>query len=520
MSQMKTIAIISALREELDYLYDKEDLNWGPLSELDNKIQVRECIVNDCKFVATHASGKMGLTESAILTTRVVLACKPIFIAMIGVCGGFKNRGVNIGDVIVAEKTFHYQFGSFQDGCIQRELKVCEVDNICFAKLIDFLDQARMSEIQTNSPRGMKKSDKVLKVRSGPMASADLVVKDENKLNEAKMAERKVIAVDMESYAFMRASNLLGVQAVVVKSASDFADSEKGKDDDLREYAKYNATEALFQFLKNEFFIYTKNTKKDSSQTKEISKQNTFISKKNTDDSIEKQSFLEKIMAEMKLIPAGHLQIGDKKIGKQYIEISNAFFMGKYPVTQLLYQKIIGSNPSKFKGEDLPVENVSWFDAIEFCNELSRKCGLQSVYLREGKDINIQYENDGFRLPTEAEWEYAACPEKFDGSCIPKCAWYMSNSSSKTQNVGQKKPNSFGLFDMFGNVWEWCNDWYRPLDGSKIFPEGPKEGENKVRRGGSWANFVNNLDPKYRERSSPKFSDNHIGFRIVKISIN
>lgn len=519
MKPITTIAIVSALREELDYLFDKEELCWGPLCDLDNKLQVRECSADNFRIVAANASGKMGLTESAILTTRVILGCKPDIIAMIGVCGGFKTRGVNIGDVIVAEKSFHYQFGSFEDGSIQRELKVCEIDHRYFSKILDFLNQAKMSEIQTSSPRGMKKSDKVLKVRSGPMASADLVVKDENKLNEAKIAERKVIAVDMESYAFLRASELHGVKAVVVKSVSDFADSQKGEDDDLREYAKYNATEALVQFLKNEFAL-KKEINNGKNKVAEKSHQQIKSSEINRSDIAEKPAFLDEIEAEMSLLPAGYFQIGDKKTGLQKMVIKKPFLMSKVPVTQNFYEEIMGVNPSHFKGNDLPVEKVTWFDAIEFCNELSRKCGLHPVYIRDGKDMIIKYENNGFRLPTEAEWEYAACKDNFINNDVSQCAWYMSNSGGSTQKAGQKNANLYGLHDMFGNVWEWCNDWYRPYDGSLIPPEGPSEGENRIRRGGSWANFANNLNPKYRERSSPNFSDNHIGFRIVKVIDN
>ena len=527
MNPMKTIAIVSALKEELEYLYNKKEMSWSYRCDHDNELQVAECDVNGCKIIATNASGKMGLTEAAILTTRVILGYTPELVAMIGVCGGFKTRGVNIGDVIVAEKSFHYQFGSYENGDIQRELKVCEVDSWYYSKLLNFLDSIKMATIQTNSPKGMITSDRVLKMHSGPMASADLVVKDKDKLEEAKSAERKVIAVDMESYAFLRASNLLGVKSIVIKSASDFADAKKGCDDGLREYAKYTATEALLQFLFHEIGSADKNISPTYLPTlNELDKENN-ISKASSNRKYQKENSLEistnndapisslnKIMTDMILIPAGKLMVGDEETGLQELDI-NSFFMGKFPVTQKLYSEIMEYNPSEFKGEDLPVENVTWFDAIEFCNKLSHRCGLEPVYQVVGEDVTIAYVANGFRLPTEAEWEYAACPEQFPEKDIAKYAWYNSNAYSSTQRVGQKLANPIGLYDLSGNVWEWCNDWYHP-DGTKIVMGGPSTGEDRVRRGGSWANFVNNLNPKYRNFSNPSFSDNHIGFRIVK----
>lgn len=516
----KIIAIVSALREELDYLLDRENLDWSPLITMVDGMHIRECFINGYKIVVANASGKMGLTECAIMTTRTILGCKPDFIAMIGVCGGFKKRSVNIGDVIVAEKSFHYQFGAFEDGYIKRELKVCDVDNHYFTDIIEFLDQKKMSEIQTSSPRGMKKSDKVLKMLYGPMASADLVVKDESKLEEAKEAERKLIAVDMESYAFLRAANLLGAKALVIKSVSDFADSEKGKDDDLREYAKYNATEALFQFISNKFSLERDNIICEKQNIIQNANVNIESSKIILNDDSKDKSLYREVINSMTLILSGKVLLGDKRIIQQYVNIKYSYFISKYLITQDFFERIMGHNPSKFKGRRKPIENVSWYDAVEFCNKLSKRCGLQAVYKREGKDLEINYNNNGFRLPTEAEWEYSSADHKDLKNDIDEYAWYMSNSSNTTHDVGEKNHNKYGLYDMLGNVWEWCNDWYKPYDGNELTFGGPDEGENKIRKGGSFTNFINNLKPEYRERSDPNFSDNHIGFRIVKKSEN
>lgn len=189
------------------------------------------------------------------------------------------------------------------------------------------------------------------------------------------------------------------------------------------------------------------------------------------------------------------------------------FYMGKYEVTQEQYKKITGNNPSKFQGEKLPVENMSWNDAQDFIRELNK--------------INGQ----NFRLPTEAEWEYAARsggrPEKWAGtnnkSELELYAWYGGN---KTHPVGQKEPNGLGLFDMSGNVWEWCSDWYdKSYYGLNPHnnPHGPAKGSGRVIRGGSAFSHAWNVrtadrfgyGPSLRLRYRPGYRYNNHGFRLL-----
>ncbi|MBZ5530915.1 MAG: formylglycine-generating enzyme family protein [Acidobacteriia bacterium] len=163
------------------------------------------------------------------------------------------------------------------------------------------------------------------------------------------------------------------------------------------------------------------------------------------------------------------------------VEITRPFEIGKFQVTQAQYEEVMGTNPSYFPGPSHPVDGVSWADAQKFCEQLNAR-------------------NDGhiYRLPTEAEWEYAA--RGGNESCryglLPETAWYHDNSEGTTHPVGQKKPNSFGLYDTLGNVWEWVQDRYSPdyySHSPERDPTGPATGEYRVARGGSWRGVARGL---------------------------
>ncbi len=203
------------------------------------------------------------------------------------------------------------------------------------------------------------------------------------------------------------------------------------------------------------------------------------------------------------------------------------FYIGKYEVTQAEWQEAMGRNPSRFKGTNRPVERVSWYDAVEYCNKLSQREGLTPVYRINGKSVTANWNADGYRLPTEAEWEYAARGGsssrgyKYAGSDnVGRAGWYDDNSGDKTHPVGGKSPNELGIYDMSGNVWEWCWDWKGAYSsGSQTNPKGPGSGSGRVLRGGSWVDSARYLRSAYRSSGSPGISHDSIGFRLVRPAV-
>ncbi len=189
----------------------------------------------------------------------------------------------------------------------------------------------------------------------------------------------------------------------------------------------------------------------------------------------------------------------------------SGFAIGKYPVTQALWRAVMGNNPSEFSGDGNPVECVSWNDCQEFIEKLNGRLNLPDASGRE------------FRLPTEAEWEYAARGGnrskgyKYSGSDnLGEVAWYDGNSGGKTHPVGQKKGNELGICDMSGNVWEWCGDWYGAYPSvAQRDPQGPSSGSDRVLRGGSWDNFARNCRVSRRIDFDPDSGDYNFGFRLV-----
>lgn len=184
------------------------------------------------------------------------------------------------------------------------------------------------------------------------------------------------------------------------------------------------------------------------------------------------------------------------------VTLSQSFWLAKTEVTQAQWEAVVGSNPSQFKGPNLPVEGVSWEDVQAFIAKLNEKQILPQGWK--------------FALPTEAQWEYACrAGEKgpYSGGSLGDVGWYDDNSGSKTHEVGQKKPNALGLYDMHGNVYEWCADWYEDTLTGGIDPGGPSSGDYRVGRGGSWGNGASDCRAALRGRLDPGDRYYDLGFR-------
>ncbi len=220
-------------------------------------------------------------------------------------------------------------------------------------------------------------------------------------------------------------------------------------------------------------------------------------------------------------IPAGTVLMKDDRFESEFTVEIKPFLIDKFPVTQDLFERVKGEekNRSGFHGGDRPVENVSWFDAIEFCNQLSDLVGIKRVYTIAGEDVTADWEADGFRLPSESEWEYACragtTAEQYDE--IDQITWYKNNARGSTHGVGKKEANPWGLYDMLGNVWEWCWDFYGSLPrNDKKDWRGPRRGSSRVLRGGSWDDGAWFCRAAYRLSHSPTSHRTKIGFRLAR----
>ena len=231
----------------------------------------------------------------------------------------------------------------------------------------------------------------------------------------------------------------------------------------------------------------------------------------------------------------------------------SAYLIGETEVTQELWQAVMGNNPSNFQGSSnppangeeqgkRPVEKVNWYQCIAFCNKLSKLCNLDPCYTVSGVDFDVlnfggiptssnndwnkavcDWSKNGFRLPTEAEWEWAAkggTSDKWAGTNVANelkdYAWYEANSGGKTHEVKKKLPNGYGLYDMSGNVYEWCWDWYdenMPPGGQD--PTGADSGHFRVERSGSWNSHAEGVPRAFRGFNNPESRVNNIGLRLA-----
>ncbi|MDQ0947469.1 sulfatase modifying factor 1 [Streptomyces phaeochromogenes] len=228
---------------------------------------------------------------------------------------------------------------------------------------------------------------------------------------------------------------------------------------------------------------------------------------------------------EMIAVPPGQVTLSDRRTQRSWQVQLAPYRLGAFPVTQALYAQVTGARPSSAEGDRLPVEGVSWWDAVRFCNALSRHEGFTPAYFlhadpegAEGLEAaegpegteGVEWDTaaDGYRLPTEAEWEHA-CRAGTTGpryGPLDDIAWYRGNSDERIHDVGGKQPNPWGLHDMLGNVWDWCWDVYD----AEVY------GTYRVLRGGGWFDEHWSCRASARRRSHPSYQVDDVGFRVAR----
>ena len=253
---------------------------------------------------------------------------------------------------------------------------------------------------------------------------------------------------------------------------------------------------------------------KPKAKPKPAPRRNSTSHSNNTSSTTSLSAELNKLINNMVYVSSGTFTMGAtseqgsdaESDGKPTHSVTlSSYYICKYEVTQALWRAVMGSNPSNFKGDNLPVELVSWDDCQTFINRLN------------------SYTGRNFRLPTEAEWEFAARGGnysrhyKYSGSnYIGDVAWYTDNSGNRTHPVGTKQANELGLYDMSGNVWEWCSDWFGSYSSySQNDPNGPNSGSCRVRRGGCWGDNARYCRSSYRSSNAPGVRGGNLGLRLV-----
>jgi len=249
-----------------------------------------------------------------------------------------------------------------------------------------------------------------------------------------------------------------------------------------------------------------------------------------------RETIKTKLGIEMILIPAGEFMMGNAQGGADERPVHkvkvSAFYMDTNLVTQQQYETLMRTCPARWKNPKNPVEQVRWSDAVKYLNARSQAEGIEPCY--DLKTWKCDFAADGYRLPTEAEWEYACragTRTKYffanDAKKLSIFAWYKKNSGSRPRPIRQKLPNPWGLYDIYGNVWEWCHDHYKPDYYKKSpsdNPRGPSTGTARVLRGGAWNSDAGHCTSSYRNKADPGYADvcfgyDIYGFRAVRRAI-
>jgi sulfatase modifying factor 1 len=209
-------------------------------------------------------------------------------------------------------------------------------------------------------------------------------------------------------------------------------------------------------------------------------------------------------------IPAGRVRLTDRRTQRRWSVEVAPYEIAAVPTTQAQYEVVTGERPSTAQGDELPVVGVSWLEAVRFCNALSEREGLTPAYRLPVDAEGTEWDPaaTGYRLPTEAEWERACRAGTTSARYgeLDDIAWYRGNSQERVHEVGRKQPNAWGLYDMLGNVWEWCWDFYDP----EVY------GTYRVLRGGGWFDEPWSCRAGVRRRSHPTFQIDDVGFRVAR----
>lgn len=211
----------------------------------------------------------------------------------------------------------------------------------------------------------------------------------------------------------------------------------------------------------------------------------------------------------MVLIPEGDIRMRDDRKKRVWQVHIRPFMLHRFPVTQSGFLAVTGGNPSAFVGDEHPADSVSWLEAVAFCNALSQREGLPVYYDVQGEHVTaVSSAGTGYRLPSEAEWQYAcqAGTEDVRYGELDEIAWYAGNAAGSTHPVGGKRPNAWGLYDMLGNVWEWCWDLYD----ENVY------GPYRIFRGGGWSDEARGCLATNRRRGHPTFLIDDLGFRVAR----
>lgn len=263
-SEIKVV-VISALQEELSFLLNKSDFGWekpkmlrgdfpcyvGTLRKEDKAIRIA---------AVTQPLDEMGLSDAAILATTAIFELKPSYLVLIGICGGRIAEHIKIGDIVVPGKAFHYQYGKYKGGEIKKDLMNVDADRSTVSSIRTFLDNSQCSKISNSANDiGLVMPNRTnLKAHYNSIGSADLVVDEPAKIEDARTQDRKIVAVDMESYAVLKTASLLDVKGIVIKSISDIPieGEDRTAQEIYRSYARFTATEAVYRFAKEtDFFL-------------------------------------------------------------------------------------------------------------------------------------------------------------------------------------------------------------------------------------------------------------------------